>query len=69
MIELNLDRLGEGLVWQLEMMAAIRRMCITHEIDCGWCAEKERKTAELLRSLRKVIEVRGNVLQIRTKTG
>jgi len=65
MIELNLEKLAEGLVWQLKMLAATRRMCITHEMECGWCAEKERKTAELLRSLRKVIEVKGNVLVIR----
>lgn len=67
MIELSLDRLVEGLVWQLKVLAAIRCMCLAHRIDVAWCADLERDTAELLRSVRKVIEVKGNVLVVRAK--
>lgn len=67
MIELSLDRVAAGLVWELEMLAAIRRMCATHQIDWEWCREKEQEVAELLGSVRKVIRVKGNVLVVKPK--
>lgn len=67
MIELSLDRLGEALVWQLEMLAAMRRMCAQHEIDGSWIGVKEQRVAELLRNIRRVVKVKGNVLVVKSK--
>ncbi len=67
MIELNLAELGSELVWQLEVLAAIRCMCVRNDIDSEWCRDQEAKVAELLRTLRRIMKVRGDVMQIREK--
>lgn len=67
MIELDLRKLAEGLVWQLEMLAAIRRMAKQHGLEWGWIGEKERGVAALLRSLREVMRFKGNVMVVKPK--
>lgn len=67
MIELSLDKVMGCLIWELKVLAAIRCMCVAHEIDCTWCANQERETAELLRAVRRVIKVKGDVLVVKPK--
>ncbi len=67
MIELDLDKVMVSLIWELKVLAAIRCVCAAHKIDVGWCANQERETAELLRSVRRVVKVKGNVLVVKEK--
>ncbi|MBA7683548.1 hypothetical protein ES703_91917 [subsurface metagenome] len=67
MIELDLEKLRLELVWQLEVLAAIRCMCSRHGMDLTWCTLKEDAVAGLLKTVRRIIKVRGDVMQIREK--
>ena len=67
MIELDLDKVMSSLVWKLKVLAAMRSMCGANEIDAGWCIGEEQETAELLRSVRRVVQVKGNVLVVKPK--
>lgn len=67
MIELELDKVMRCLMWKLKVLASMRCMCVAHELDAEWCVYHERETAELLRSVRKVIKVKGNVLVVKAK--
>ena len=67
MIELDLDKVQGCLIWELKVLASIRCMCVAHGIDVAWCAEQERETAGVLRAVRKIVEVKGNVLVVKQK--
>lgn len=67
MIELDLVKLQGCLIWELKVLAAIRRMCVEHEINVGWCTEREVETAGLHEALRRVRKVRGDVLVVKPK--
>lgn len=67
MIELDLVKLRLVVVAHLKTLAAVRCLCLAHEIPVGWCAEAEREAAGSLRELRKVIAVKGDVLVMKPK--
>ncbi len=67
MIELDLVKLQKCMIWELEVLASIRCMCVAHQIDVLWCAEREREVAELHEALRKVRKARGDVLVVKPK--
>ena len=64
MIELNLEDVAWVVTAHLNTLAAVRGMCVEHKIDSMWCREKEQEAAVVLRDLRRVIEVKGNVLVV-----
>lgn len=67
MIELDLGKVLDSLMWELKVLAAIRCVCVANQIDVVWCVERERGTARLIGSVRRVISARGGVMQIREK--
>ncbi|MBA7583437.1 hypothetical protein ES708_25380 [subsurface metagenome] len=67
MIELDLRKVLEHLVWKLEVLAVIRRVCAANGVDFRWCVDQEDGTAKVLRDLRKVIKVKGDVLVVKPK--
>ncbi|GAI08397.1 unnamed protein product [marine sediment metagenome] len=67
MIELDLEKVQGCLIWKLRVLAAIRCMCVAHEMDVAWCADEERETARLHECLRKVRKAKGDVLVVKPK--
>ena len=67
MIELDLGKVLDSLMWELKVLAAVRCVCVANGIDVVWCAERERRTSGLIGSVRRIIAVRGDVMQIREK--
>jgi len=67
MIELDLVKLQGCLIWELKVLAVIRRVCVEHGADVEWCANQEQETAKLHEALRMVRKLRGDVMQIRDK--
>lgn len=67
MIELDLVKLQGCLIWELKILAAVRRMCVDHGIDVTWCTNQEQETAKLHEQLRKVVKMRGEILVVKPK--
>lgn len=67
MIELNLEDVAWVVTAHLKTLAAVRGMCVEQRIDFMWCREKELEAAKVLKSIRKVIELKGNVLLVKPK--
>ncbi len=65
MIEVHLDRVMTCVLYHLKVLAAVRCMCVDHELPVDWCLEWERDVAETVKELRELIETKGTVLQIR----
>lgn len=67
MIELELGKVLDSLMWELKVLGAVRCVCVANQIDVTWLAERERGTARLVEAVRRVVAVRGEVMQIRDK--
>lgn len=67
MVELDLRKLMDCLIWELKVLAAVRRACADHGIETGWLDSQEGEVAKLHESLRMVVKMRGDVLCVREK--
>lgn len=67
MIELDLKKLMGCLIWELKILAAVRRMCAEQGFDMTVLAEQEREAARLHESLRLVVKAKGDVLVVKPK--
>ncbi len=67
MIELDLEKVRRCLIWELKVLAAVRGVCVEQGIDTAWCEEAERETAKVLKSVRRVITVKGEIMQVESK--
>lgn len=66
MIELDLKKLMGCLIWELKIVAAVRRMCADRGIETTWLDEQEREAAKLHESLRLVVKMKGDVLVVKS---
>ncbi len=67
MIELDLKKLAAELIWELQALSGTRTMCVEHGIEHDWILAREGEVADLLGRLRRIMDLRGDVLLIRDK--
>ena len=65
MIEVNLEKLMVCVLYHLKVLAAVRCMCKDHGFEVDWCLEWEADVAKSAKELRRLIEIKGNVLVVK----
>lgn len=67
MIELDLEKVMMALLYHLKVLAAVRCMCKEHGLPVDWCRKWEDEVADVAGRVRRVIEIKGNILVVKAK--